>query len=334
MKIAICHTKIGNDANAVYQGLEAGAKRHGDTPIHCYSAQGFRDSRADVAIMISYPHFSRPDRLIEEYDFLQKEDVSHRIDSSPINIFRREVLSFCNNNSIRPIFIDSGIIKCSRERKGSKDNYYQVGYDCIKGLGIYYNDNMPDDRFKKLNIELAPWRELNKNCLMFGQLPFGIGTQHIDIRAWYRHCLLFFKNNRVSVFYCEHPNVEHAFTHEKYKIRHIAYQDRTDPKLGFALAFSSNAIVDAIINGIPPIAMSRLSPAYKVCTNDVRDYNIVKTFDRERWLSDMAYTQWNVHEMESGECWNHLRPYAKMSPSALYPFTPKITSSLTNKSQE
>lgn len=319
MKIAICHTKIGIDADGVYMAWENAAKFHGDTPIHCFSLQDFKNSAADVAVMVSYPHFGSPHRLIDEYDFLQKEVVTSRIDSNPINIFRREVLSICNLKHIRPIFIDSGIIKCNRERNGNKNNHYQVGYDCIKGLGEYYNQNMPDDRFKKLEIELAPWRTPNKNCLMFGQLPFGIGTQHIDIRAWYRYCLTYFKDNRISVFYCEHPNVEHAFTHHKYRIKNISYKDRTNEKIGFAIAFSSNAIVDAIVNGIPPIAMSQLSPAYKVCTKDFTEYEQIKLFDREKWLSDMAYTQWSINEMESGECWNHLRPHAQKPANAIYP---------------
>lgn len=323
MRIAICHTKFGIDAEEVYKAWERAAIIHGDMPIHCYSLHNFAESGADVAIMISYPHFNKPFRLIDEFDCLQKEEVKWNIDSNPVNIFRKELVNLCNIKGIRPIFLDTGILKCDRERKGNKNNYYQVGYDCIKGLGIYYNENMPDDRFKKLNIELAPWRESNKNCLMFGQLPFGIGTQHIDIRAWYRYCLMYFKDNRISVFYCEHPNVEHAFTHSKYKIKNISYKERTDPKIGFAISFSSNAIVDAIVNGIPPIAVSRLSPAYKICTNDMRDYNNIKLFDRERWLSDMAYTQWTINEMESGECWNHLRPHAMKSPSVLYPSSQK-----------
>lgn len=323
MKIAICHTKIGLDANQVYLAWEKAAKLHGDTPFHCFALTDFIRCNPDVAVMVSYPQFIRPFRLLEEFPILEKEGVNRQL--APINTFRTELVHRCNERNVRMIFIDTGILKCHRNRDGDKDNYYQTGYDCIKGLGEYYNKDMPDDRFKKLDLELKPWRPLNRTCLMFGQLQYGIGSQHINIQAWYRYCLPFFKANKITVQYCEHPNVATPFSHGKYKIKVINYAERTNDQIGFSISFSSNAVVDAILNGIPSIAMSQLSSAYKVCTNRFEEYETVKTFDREQWLYDLAYTQWTPNEMESGECWNHLRPYAKMLPSAQYPSIPKIT---------
>lgn len=321
IKVGICHTKIGKDADAVYKAWEYGVRGHGDTPFHCYSQNDLFRHSPDVFVCVSYPQYNNNFfRLIPEFPEM-KDSCQYR--TSPINTFREDIIKFANQNNKRLIFIDTGILKCDRERSGNLDNYFQVGYDCIKGLGEYYNDNVPSDRFDKLEISLRPWRETNTNALIFGQLRFGIGSQHIDIHAWYRFCIRLLKDKNYRAFYLEHPNVGEPFTHHRLKFKVVTNRNQKYDGIGVTLSFSSNAVVDAIINGVPSIAMSQLSPAYKVCSNSLESLEQPKLFDREQWLIKLAYTQWQIREMETGECWNHLRPHAMKSASARYPLIQK-----------
>lgn len=321
MKIGICHTKIGIDADTVYHAWEQGVKLHGDEAVHCYSYNDLLRYNPDVIVCISYPQYNNLfARLIPEFPEMKDKCVFR---ASPINIYRTEIIKFANQNNKRLIFVDTGVLKCNRNRDGDKNNYFQVGFDCIKGLGEYYNNDVPKDRYEKLNIKLLPWRETNPNILIFGQLRFGIGSQHIDIHAWYRFCIRFLREHRYNAFYLEHPNVHEPFTHHNLKFKVIRNRELKYQDIGVTISFSSNAIVDAIINGIPSIAMSIISPAYNVCSHLLEDINNPQLFDREQWLSKLAYTQWQVTEMETGECWNHLRPHAMKSPSAQYPLIQK-----------
>lgn len=323
MKIGICHTKLGTDADAVYLAWDKGVRRSGDIPVHCYSTTNIEREKPDVLFMVSYPQFDNVnERLIPDDEDLVKHSVPCRW--TAINEFRKDALKLAEEMGIRIIFLDTGILKCDRSRSGNKDNYFQVGYDCIKGLGVYYNDNVPDDRLIKLNIELKDWKPIpnNPTLLVFGQVQHGIGSQHIDIKCWYRKCFSYLQS-KIKLAYLEHPNVLYPYNNPKFKYKVITDRNNKFEGVHQTISFSSNASIEAIVNGIPSIAMSRLSPAYEATSNRLEDYANPKIFDRKQWLQKLAYTQWTVNEMESGECWNHLRPYTKESPSARYPIIRK-----------
>src|SRR5690606_6492060 len=72
--------------------------------------------------------------------------------------------------------------------------------------------------------------------------------------------------------------------------------------------FGSHACVDAAIKGIPIAVYSKISVAYPYTYNDINDFTL-KTFNREQWLYNLAYSQWNSYDIEEGKAWAHLRPY-------------------------
>jgi hypothetical protein len=325
MKVGICHSKLGADADAVYLAWDKGVRRFGDTPIHCYSTTNLTKEKPDVLFMVSYPQYDNiNERLIEDDADLVKHSVNFRW--SPTNAFRKQILKLAGEMGIRIIFLDTGILKCDRSRSGNKDNYFQVGYDCIKGLGLYYNDDVPDDRLNKLDIEIKEWQPVPDfpTVLIFGQVQFGIGSQHIDIHCWYRKCMQYL-HNKAKIAYLEHPNVEYPYTNHKINYKLITNREDKFNGIHTTLSFSSNASIEAIINGIPSTVMSRLSPAYNIASNSLEEATNPKTFDRKPWLQKLAYTQWTINEIEAGECWNHLRPYAMELPSARYPIIQKNT---------
>lgn len=318
LNIGIAHTKLGIPSAAVYKAWETGLARHGDKFTHIYSLQDLQRQHFDAVICVSYPQFDNVNEiLIEEHTHLENRPPNF---PSPLSEFRREVVKYANANGIRLIFIDTGILKCSRVRDGNLLDYYQVGYDCIKGLGEYYNEGMPSDRFDKLDIEIKDWRTPNNHILMFGQLRFGIGSQQVDIYGWYRHCLRYLKDNNFRTYYIEHPNVGEPFRHEKFKMVTIHKREcKYSNDIGVSLTFSTNAAIDSIVNGVPTICYSRLSPAYKVCSNNLEDLRTPKIFERKQFLSDLAFSQWQTAEMADGSCWAHLRPYAKEPAKSRYP---------------
>lgn len=318
LHIGICHTKIGIPPNAVYSAWESAAIRHGDTYSHIYSLTDLQKNKPDILVCLSYPQFDNvTETLLHEHTNLENRPPNF---PSLISGFRKEVIKYANENKIRMIFIDTGVIGCSRVRDGNPYDYYQVGYDCIKGLGAYYNEGMPSDRFEKLNVEVKDWRTPNNHVLLFGQLRFGIGSQHIDIYAFYRQSLRILNDQGFRTYYLEHPNVCEPFRHEKFKTVIIQKREhKYDNDIGVALTFSSNACIDAILNGIPTIACSQLSPAFKVCSNSLEEAKKPKVFDRKQFLADISYSQWQIAEMSDGTCWDHLRKYAKDEPTDIYP---------------
>ena len=79
----------------------------------------------------------------------------------------------------------------------------------------------------------------------------------------------------------------------------------------FALAatvvsHSSNSCVESVIEGIPSFVTSKKSVAWDVTSHDLSEINNPKIFDREQWLNNLAYTQWNLKEIEKGLPFKHL----------------------------
>ena len=100
----------------------------------------------------------------------------------------------------RRIIADAGFIYHERKnyKKQFGDNtYYSIGFDSVKGNANFYNQNSPDTRWKKLKIELKPWRTEGDHILVLGQNLKGIGTTNIRKT---------------------HPNPEHWFAEEIQKI--------------------------------------------------------------------------------------------------------------------
>lgn len=71
-----------------------------------------------------------------------------------------------------------------------------------------------------------------------------------------------------------------------------------------ALTVSSNSGVDAVVAGVPCVAIDSRSMVWNVSTRSPRHQ---ERPDRTDWLQRLSYAQWNVEEMASGECWEHAR---------------------------
>jgi len=64
--------------------------------------------------------------------------------------------------------------------------------------------------------------------------------------------------------------------------------------------------LEAVIEGIPSFVFSKRSVAWNVTNHDLSEINNPKTFNREQWFNDLAYTQWNLEEIERGLPFKHL----------------------------
>jgi len=72
----------------------------------------------------------------------------------------------------------------------------------------------------------------------------------------------------------------------------------------YAVTFNSNSGVDAALAGVPVVAMDEGSMAWQVAGHRIGE---IVFPDREKWAHDLAFAQWDVEEITSGEAWEHLR---------------------------
>lgn len=83
------------------------------------------------------------------------------------------------------------------------------------------------------------------------------------------------------------------------------------------VTFASNAACDAVFAGVPAIVlgphMSSLI-AGNTKLEDILNPVLPRFSDRQRWAHKLAWEQWTLKEMASGEAWEHLLPRIKAGP--------------------
>jgi len=191
---------------------------------------------------------------------------------------------------------------------GDRMKYCSLGYNGLNGRAEFHAENSSPDRWEKHAVDIEPWKIDGKYILLMGQVSGDQSLQGINIRNWYREVIEKIRNlTNMPVFFRPHPvarRQEINLDCDRYERGTLAesFQDAY-----LAITFSSNSGVDAVINGIPTIAMDRGSMTW--------DYGMARheisleryTPNRTQWLYDLAYKQWTIDEMARGEAWEHLR---------------------------
>ena len=69
----------------------------------------------------------------------------------------------------------------------------------------------------------------------------------------------------------------------------------------------SNLCIDALLKGIPAICVDGAANA--ICTNDFDTIKEPEHPDRTQFFWNLAYCNWSVGEMYTGECWRYIKEH-------------------------
>lgn len=317
MIIAIAHTKIGQKADYAYRAFEEGAKAHGDSCVHITSHDDIKKIKdCDIVFQVAYPFLAHKYVFCDEFGF-GKSPIPPENVYSQVNTFRLSVFDEAIKYRKRLLSIDSALLGFKRE---TLDSYYQISFDSIKGLGKYYNENSPSDRFEKLNIEVKPWRKNGNHILTHGQVLYGVGSQHVDINKWMKKFIVnYFESPNRKIkkhFFRGHPNAQHSLKSDQKVQRMVSFSKDTleadFTNCWCSVTFCSHIIAESIVRGIPCISCSKTSMGYPLFHSDnpIEDCMNPPMPDRQQWLNDIAYTQWHTDEIKDGTAWAHYRQHA------------------------
>ena len=163
--------------------------------------------------------------------------------------------------------------------------YSSFGLNGLNGVADFNTENVPFDRAKQWEHLLKP-EHGGDYTLIVGQCPGDASIYGLDVVKWAETVA---KTIDGPVFYRPHP------------------KQPTTPDIptlsggleaalngaGRVITYTSNVGVDARLNGCNVEAHHPGSMIY----NKV---------DRRGWLRKLAYCQWNLNEIASGEAWEHL----------------------------
>lgn len=192
---------------------------------------------------------------------------------------------------------------------GDQEEYVSISLNGLHGLSEFElgdGHDISDERSKEFTDLYKPWKPGKKYVLLIGQLAGDASLQGIDIRSWLGRKKRELKKAGHEVVYRPHPrNPNPGGFGMPYMVAEL---DECLKGAKCVYTYSSTVGIDAMLAGKPVIAESPISMVYDEVGHSVDD--IKKTTKepkgREQWFNMLAYRQWALEEIQSGEAWKFL----------------------------
>lgn len=221
---------------------------------------------------------------------------------------------------VHTIMFDKGYVRHQLETSGPKIwEFWRVAVDSHHPTQRLMRIARPADRFEALGLEVAKaWREPTKTRDGKAILIAGSSQKYHDFYGlwdptrWTEKVVRNLREaTRRRIIYRPKPSWSEAVAIEGTEWG--GNFDGIDQALAQAevlLTHGSNACFEAVLRGVPCVVLGD-GVAKPISTTDLFQVEKplrVEQSVRMQWLYNLAYYQWTLKEMASGECWNHIRP--------------------------
>lgn len=224
------------------------------------------------------------------------------------------------------VVVDYGYVRRGTPHEGRTHPgkfYYSVGLNGLNGHADFKNHLMPGDRWQALGVELKPWKTDGKYIVVCGQKNQDIAIGNQIPRVWAQRTI------RAIQAITTRPVIFRPHPLDPAQKRPIGVPHSEHSTLAEALseawacvAYNSNSLVEALIQGVPAFALGPGSMVDGVCNTDLSQLADPVRPDRQQWAHSLAYAQWTINEMREGLPWTHLFAGTQPVPaSALEPPT-------------
>lgn len=198
---------------------------------------------------------------------------------------------------------------------GDRFKWTSVGWGGLNGFADFCNTNMPGDRWERHFAHLMrPWRteERGSHVLIMGQVPGDASLRGMDTHDW---CLKVAQDIRARGIDAKirrhpkdatmNPRLLRARLHGRLSYYDMRDWDHAVADAKWIVAYNSNSAVDAVLQGIPTVTCDQGTMAWPI--TDHVPHRRPAMRDRTQWARDLAYTQWSIEELASGEAWDHIK---------------------------
>jgi hypothetical protein len=309
MKIAVYHRSVPNQKNQEKVNLlrffSQGAAAAGDLVVDVETYQ-YVDS--DVAVIQGWIN-----------------DGTTNGKPRPHLQLRKEVIDRNTNNQRHVVAVDSNLFLYADT--ANKHHYLRYSFDGIfPTTGIYCDTQVDPARWVKisqdLKVELKPYRRNGNHILLCLQRNGGWSMGGIDVLEWAAETIVEIrKYTDRSIVIRPHPGDKFArdYLGEVNNIQLVRNIRMSDPLMPLtddlkrcwaAVNYNSSPVVGAAIEGIPIFVTDvEKSQCRDIANTDLSQIENPAMPDRQAWVERLAMSHWNFDELQSGECWNHMRKF-------------------------
>lgn len=213
------------------------------------------------------------------------------------------LIEYCKEHGVPFICLERGYI--------DRMNFASVNLNGLNGRSQLDLTDFEHNqsRISKHKWYINPRETKGRELIVIGQVPGDKSLEGQDPHKWALSALQHFEAHGYAPMFKPHPldpnicnKLEGVYnqTFYGYKVFQGDMQDAIEQAETF-VTFSSNAGVDAWLNGVPAIAESPISMLYKWQTIEGHCEGV------RRWLCDLSFRQYNAEEMKKGEAWQIIR---------------------------
>lgn len=183
-----------------------------------------------------------------------------------------------------------------------RDSYYRLA---VNGWSPerYVRAGLPADRFDRLGLAVKSWRS-GGQIVVAGSTAKAAREHGLTYQEWERQAIRRLHELGLEVIYRPKPNDPCATVLEGLAPDRRPISETLATSGGW-VTHHSNSAVDALLAGVPVHCQAGAAAAFSVPLESMVDPPRLDS--REQFLADVAWLQWTLDEMRSGECWAHLR---------------------------
>ena len=222
----------------------------------------------------------------------------------------------CQKKNTPVVVLEVGGIK--------RNETFKVGINGVNREADFANQTFDGERWKKLNIELKPWRSTGDTIIICGQHHRSHQWRNNPtLNLWFEQQINEIrKHTDRPIVIRPHPRNPTGFDISKWKnVTKVLPQrdyntvDDTDFKETLKQAwavvnYSSNPAMMSVFNGIP-VFVSEQSLCYDVGNTSLSNINNPAMPDRSNWANKLAYTEWTTEEIKQGLPWQRIKKRLK-----------------------
>lgn len=211
------------------------------------------------------------------------------------------------------IFIDKGYARI-RNSPLSAPLYWRVSVNSHQPLR-YFKQNRRSDRWDRLGIPVSPLRTRHRNKAIFAgsSLKYHMWNDLVEPTQYAQKQIKQMRKHApkgLQMVYRPKPSWHEAVPIPGAQFSRMPETLQDLLREGYCLVtHGSNAAVDALIEGVPAIVLGG-GIASAICANEltaIRDAPWPGNEAVQQFLYDIAYCQWTIAEMASGEAWDDLK---------------------------